>query len=659
MLEQLGLSETASTAQRKLAGARTREAKQPAGQGGDLRELWRGQAAAAGVDVDQLLTTAVPGHPRPVSAARPDQGLAEQLAATIFHPETGLTAHRKVVGRTAVLAAVLEALPDGVADLAAADRLVEEVLAVPGYAVRLPDSGAVHLTGHERFTTTDIVAAERAILAAARDRYAAASAVVDQDVAARAIDAYETAAGFELSGEQRVVLDRLLHAGHGVDAVIGVAGSGKTTIMAALRAAHEAAGHTVAGASTAAVAAANLQAESGIASSTVASWLWQIEHGQGLAGVDVLVVDEAAMVDDRQMARLAAAAGQTGTQIVGIGDPKQLRAVGVGGGFAAVHELVDGLTLADNRRQVDQAERAALTLWRNEKRLEALLTWADAGRVHAADDAGQAHAGMLAVWDRTRREITDPHDRIAGLLLMAGTNADVDQLNAAAQAIRIAAGELDPAAGRTYRLAGGDQVVLHVGEQVMLRRNDRRSRTTGGADVLNGYRGVITSIDRAGRVSVTWRQTGPDGPVLVTEQVDPAYVAAGGVQLGYAITVAKAQGLTSDRSVVYGAGLDANTLYSAMSRARHRVDLVLPRTLLETDTDRARLGEPASQDEALRRAINAYATKLAGDRPDRLVSTQLDELQAQTRDLRDRVRRLRRTVDPAPAGSWRSARTAV
>ena len=105
--------------------------------------------------------------------------------------------------------------------------------------------------------------------------------------------------------------------------------------------------------------------------------------------------------------------------------------------------------------------------------------------------------------------------------------------------------------------------------------------------------------------------------------------------------------------MVYGAGLDANTLYSAMSRARHRVDLVLPRTLLESDTDRARLGEPASQDEALRRAINAYATKLAGDRPDGLVSTQLDDLEAQTRELRDRVRRLQRTVEPAPAGSWR------
>jgi N-acetylmuramic acid 6-phosphate (MurNAc-6-P) etherase len=67
---------------------------------------------------------------------------------------------------------------------------------------------------------------------------------------------------------------RLVYASIGEsDAVIGVAGSGKTTIMSVLRAAYEATGHTVAGASTAAVAAVNLQAESGIASTTIAKWL--------------------------------------------------------------------------------------------------------------------------------------------------------------------------------------------------------------------------------------------------------------------------------------------------------------------------------------------------------------------------------------------------
>jgi tRNA(Met) C34 N-acetyltransferase TmcA len=67
----------------------------------------------------------------------------------------------------------------------------------------------------------------------------------------------------------------------------------------------EDAGYTVAGASTAAVASAGLAAEAGITSRTIASWLLELEQPDrpGLAGIDVLVVDEAAMVDDRAIHR--------------------------------------------------------------------------------------------------------------------------------------------------------------------------------------------------------------------------------------------------------------------------------------------------------------------------------------------------------------------
>lgn len=40
-------------------------------------------------------------------------------------------------------------------------------------------------------------------------------------------------AGFELAAEQRRVVQRLLTGGHGVDAIIGVAGSGKTILLMA------------------------------------------------------------------------------------------------------------------------------------------------------------------------------------------------------------------------------------------------------------------------------------------------------------------------------------------------------------------------------------------------------------------------------------------
>lgn len=261
---------------------------------------------------------------------------AAGLAEWVFRPEDGLTRHRKVVARADVLAAVMDAVPAGIADLGEAEQLVDRVLA-DELAVPLPASGATHLSNAARYTTADIVAAERTVLAAARDRYTAGYGLVDADVLDLAVTQFEAGAGFGLSTEQRAALTRLATAGNGVDTVVGVAGAGKTTLMAALRSAYEATGQTVAGASTAAVAATNLKTEAGIDSRTIVSWLARINTGEGLTGTDVLVVDEAVMVDDRHLAAILTAAGSTGTKVIAIGDPLQLRAVGVGGTFAAVH----------------------------------------------------------------------------------------------------------------------------------------------------------------------------------------------------------------------------------------------------------------------------------------------------------------------------------
>jgi AAA domain-containing protein len=450
-----------------------------------------------------------------------------------------------------------------------------------------------------------------------RDRYAGGQAVVPADVLDLAVAQFEAANGFQLSAEQRAVLARLATAGHGVDTVVGVAGAGKTTLMSALRAAYEATGQTVAGASTAAVAAANLQTEAGIESRTIASWLARIETGRGLSGVDVLVVDEAAMVDDRHLARLLTAAGDSGTKVVAIGDPLQLRAVGVGGTFAAAHALLGGLELSENRRQVDVDERAALAVWRADERRAALQAWSDTGRLHVTGTPEQAHTEMLEHWTTARAGWADPHDRIDRLLLLAHTNADVDALNIAAQQQMLDAGQT--AEGRQYTLTDGRRLILNIGDQVLARTNDRQ------LGILNGHCGVVVDQNDAGRVQVERREPGPDGPELIRTWVGAGYVERGGLQLGYAITASKAQGLTADLALVYGNQMDAHVLYPAMSRDRHRTDLWLALQPLETDADRARHGPPPNQAEARQRAVVAYAAAIANDRPDRIVLAELGE----------------------------------
>lgn len=604
----------ATAAQQRLAAQRSKQDKAATRAGVDLRAEWHRQAREKDVDPADLVAATMGGPGRPAPEPTPVAAIAEQVFAA---PETGLTAHRKVATKADVLAAVMDVDPAGIASLAEAKQLVDAVLAEP-VAVALPAVGATHLSNAARYTSADVVDAERTVLQAARDRYNTRLAVVDDATVNLAVAQFETANGFTLSTEQRAVLDRLTTAGHGVDTVIGVAGSGKTTIMAAMRAAYEAQGMTVAGAATAAVAAANLQTEAGITSRTIASWLTRITGGPGLAGVDVLVIDEAAMADDRQMAALLSEAGRTSTKIVAIGDPLQLRAVGIGGTFAAVHEMIGGLELAENRRQRDQSERQALAVWRTGQRRTAVQAWAGSGRVNVTSTPEQAHEAMLAAWTAARAGYVDGHDAIEGLLLLAHTNADVTALNTAVQAARHEAGLLG-VSGR-YALRAGGQLTVHVGDTVMTRRNDSR------LGVLNGERGIVTAIDgQTGRVTVERRHAGPDGPELVRVDLPRGYAHDGHLQLAYAITAAKAQGLTADRALVYGNGMDAHTLYPAMSRDRARVDLWLALDPLETDADRARHGAPASDVEARQRAVDAYAAAVANDRPDSIVLTELGE----------------------------------
>ncbi|WP_141704496.1 hypothetical protein [Planobispora rosea] len=117
-----------------------------------------------------------------------------------------------------------------------------------------------------------------------------------------------------------------------------------------------------------------------------------------------------------------------------------------------------------------------------------------------------------------------------------------------------------------------------------------------------------------------WTASGPDGPVRCREWVGPAYIAAGGLTHGSAVTVASAQGLTCTRSLTYGLGLDAYTLYPAMTRHRQRADLYLPLRAIETEVERTLHGPVRNDAHALQRAASAYARTLVGDRPDELLS---------------------------------------
>ncbi len=658
--------EDASLEDKMRVSAATRRAKHTADATG-MRVSWRERAEALGIDVDAMVAQAAPGPPGPDGGAAVDGPGGgpripppSDIAAVVFHPQTGVTASKKAFTRAELMAAVVNALPYGFgsADLTELQHLVDDVLRVEGYAVALPHLGSTVMSSTDRYTTRDVLEAEAVAVTQARARVGDNTVRLTTEQADAAMSVFAVAAGFELSAQQREVVTRLLTAGNGVDAVIGVAGAGKSTLMDACRIAWDATGTTYAGACLSAVGAQGLQDASAIPSRTVASWLKRIESGEGLTGIDVLVVDEAVMTDDRSAAKLLTEAARTGTQVLAIGDPKQLQAVGIGGWFAEVHRLVGGLTLDENRRQRDDAERAALDIWRTGDHRKALEMLAAADRVHPAATADDARSQMLMAWDELRAQWPGELDLLDNLAVLAARNDDVDLLNAGAQEIRRQNGELGDTM-HTYALPGGRTLVLAENDIVRVRVNDYRSRRDPDQpDVLNGYRAKVTAITDDHRVQITWRAkdpTAPSGTKEVSAWMAPEDIGGGALSLGYAMTVAASQGMTCHTSLLYGHGCNAFATYPGITRGKEANHLWLPLDVVEDERTQRELGAARTETELLQRSIFAFADYLGQSKPDGMIS---DELRAAPEPVTLPRQTERLTADEAHQAALRSASAA-
>lgn len=635
LLAQLGMDEgRVSIEAERIAEAQTRGGKTDAAHGSDtsLRMVWLDDARRAGIDVDAMMADVATAQGRTVLP----EDLRAHLIAELSDPETGLTGRSRRFSRLDVMGGIAEALPGGIGSIEELEAIAGQLLTDPEF-VDLKESAKAdrginhgHLSNADLYTTRDVVAAEKVIFDQAADtkeRYA----VVDADVAVDAILTVEAGQGYALSDEQREAVARVVTSDRAVDTILGPPGTGKTTIMRAARAAWEASGYRVLGAATAAVAAHHMAVESGLETRTVAGVL--MAPDVQLAEVDVLVVDEANLTDDRSRAALYGAAKRHRVKVVEVGDPKQLRGVGCGSLFGQIHEVVAGGELTQNRRQTDVAERLALQAFRTGDYHAAWQSWADRGRLVATETVDEAVTSMVVEGIRLRRGAANQHDAIHGVVMIAGTRAQVDLLNQTTQSVQAEQGHVTDVRGYTGRF--GAELRFGVGDQVMIRVNSRRQRLHEGDDVLNGYRGVVTAT-RSDAVDVEWRQTGPDGDQVQTATLPADYIAGGGLELGYAITAHKAEGLTvkgdwttPDGDHVGGAvlvnlhGMDNPAMYVSASRHKDKVITYAARELVETVSDVDERGLPDTVQERLARvtaAVAAAAERTARNRNDEPVT---------------------------------------
>ena len=281
--------------------------------------------------------------------------------------------------------------------------------------------------------------------------------------------------------------------------LVGRAGTGKTYTLGVAREAWEAQGIPVIGCALAARAALELETGSGIRSATIARLLGDLDaSGDGLPPGGVLVIDEAAMVGTRTLARLLDEADRSSTKVVLVGDHHQLPEIDAGGAFRGLTHRLPAIELVENHRQRDVWQRDALDALRDGDPTGAVTTYDDHGALVVGRTADETREQLVGDWWQAVAE----HGTEA--VMVAASLRDIDDLNCRARILLDEAGELTgrplEAAGREYR----------VGDRILCLRNHPR------LGVLNGTRGTVTEVDRGARVLTfvrddTRRAGGPPG----------------------------------------------------------------------------------------------------------------------------------------------------
>jgi conjugative relaxase-like TrwC/TraI family protein len=441
--------------------------------------------------------------------------------------------------------------------------------------------------GESLYTTTQLLGAEQVLIAAAEtggfpSRSRGALGLVQLRT--------EHHLG-ALAPDQRTAAEAVITSGRLLDVLVGPAGSGKTTTLAALTSFWRHGIGSVVGLAPSATAARALAESLGVSCETTAKWLhestgdgataralryadaitrqatrdfremrtaheeqWRLRAEQDqwrFSPGQLVIVDEASLADTRTLAAIVEQARAATAKVLLVGDHLQRGSVDAGGGFGMLARRGPTAELTSLWRFANPWEaRASLELRRAHP--AALDTYESHGAISSGGYDAMLNDAIGAV------TTANEHGRVA--VLQAVDNRTVRELNARIRADRITVGDVAPAG-----VALHDGLAAGVGDRIVTRRNHRRLTTADGF-VRNGALWDVAAVLPDGALRV--RATASDVDTRTVRL--PAEYVAEHVELGYATTIARTQGMTVDEThTVATPGMGREDLYVAMSRGSH------------------------------------------------------------------------------------------
>lgn len=373
--------------------------------------------------------------------------------------------------------------------------------------------------------------------------------------------------GEPFSDEQKAAV-RCACAGAGIAVIQGRAGTGKSTMLAAVRESYESAGYRVAGLAVTAQAAKTLEESSGIRSQTIASW--QIDKRKSINSKTIFIVDEAGLVGSKAMTNILEETWGNNAKTIPVGDERQLATLSAGGALHAVDKAVRNVNpeissaMENIIRQKEKWMRETVTEASRGKSAKALDNLDHHKKVHIYQDAGGARSALVDKY----LEKESNHEKSVAIL--THRIADANRINEEIRNRLQAKGSVSK--NKLTIDNGQREIKLAEGDRIFLTKNEYHGH---GEDrelyVGNGDRASVEKIDQE---RLTLRMDDGEEKQIDTEKYPH-------IDYGWARNIHKVQSITVERAYIFSHGTDhmasKESFYVQISRSKEETNLYIAR----------------------------------------------------------------------------------
>lgn len=355
-----------------------------------------------------------------------------------------------------------------------------------------------------------------------------------------------------LTPEQKVAFENLLR-GKRLSCIAGLAGTGKSHLLCALKKAYEKEGFIVRGLGPDNATAMVLKGLGFKKSENVFKFLYKAHYSKKeiINPKEVWILDEAGKFGSKPLLEFLKLADKHGAQVILSGDPRQIPSVERGRMFYTFCKRYGNEFLGDIKRQRDLEQREIAKKLAFGSIGLAFDQIARTGGFHWSHSKQDAMESLVKQWAIDKELFP-----CSSTIILAHTNAEVAALNEYVRIYKKERGELDKTEFSCDTFYG--KIRISEGDKIAFRKNNN------DLEVMNGQTGTIVKANESKFVVRLDDESKKE--VSFNPTVYPFF------QLGYATTYNRGQGGTFDRAyILHSPFMNKEAYYVGFTRHVHRV----------------------------------------------------------------------------------------